>query len=55
MFDGAFTLTKRDAEPENEISKFCKQSNIEVIAAPVNDHRAIGLVERFFQTIKRGL
>ena len=34
---------------------FCKQHNINIITAPANDHRAIGLVERLIQTIKRRL
>ena len=32
---------------------FCKQHNINIITAPANDHRAIGLVERLIQSIKR--
>ena len=34
---------------------FCNKNNIEFIKAPVNDHRAIGLVERLIQTIKSRL
>ena len=34
---------------------FCTENNITPIYAPANDHRAIGLVERNIQTIKRQL
>ena len=37
------------------VKNFCKQNNINIITAPAKDHRAIGLVERFVQTIKRRL
>ena len=36
-----------------EVKNFCKQHNINIITAPANDHRAIGLVEPLIQTIKR--
>ena len=39
----------------NKVKTFCKQHNINILTAPVNDHRAIGLVERLIQTIKRRL
>ena len=38
-----------------KVKNFCKQNNINIITAPANDHRAIGLVERLIQTIKRRL
>ena len=38
-----------------KVKNFCKQPNINIITAPANDHRAIGLVERLIQTIKRRL
>ena len=38
-----------------KVKNFCKQHNINIITAPANDHRAIGLVERLIQTIKRRL
>ena len=38
-----------------KVKNFCKQQNINIINAPANDHRAIGLVERLIQTIKRHL
>ena len=36
----------------NQVKTFGNKNNIDIIEAPVNDHRAIGLVERLFQTIK---
>ena len=39
----------------HRVKKFCNRNNIEFIEAPVNDHRAIGLVERLIQTIKSRL
>ena len=39
----------------HQIKTFCNKNNIEIIEAPVNDHRAIGLVERLIQTIKNTL
>ena len=38
-----------------KVKNFCKQHNINIITAPANDHRAIGLVERLIRTIKRRL
>ena len=38
-----------------KVRNLCKQHNINILPAPVNDHRAIGLVERLTQTIKRRL
>ena len=38
-----------------KVKIFCKQRNINIVTAPANDHRAIGLVERLIQTIKRRL
>ena len=38
-----------------KVKNFCKQHNINIITAPAKDHRAIGLVERLIQTIKRRL
>ena len=34
---------------------FCKTNNIKLLFAPVDDHRAIGVVERIIQTLKRRL
>ena len=36
----------------HKVKNFCKQNNINIITAPANDHRAIGLLERSIQTIK---
>ena len=38
-----------------KVKNFCKQHNINIITAPVIDHRAIELVERLIKTIKRRL
>ena len=40
---------------EYKVKNFCKQHNINIITAPANDHRIIGLVERLIQTIERRL
>ena len=37
------------------INAFCNQNNIQLIEAPIHDHRAIGLVGRLIQTIKNRL
>ena len=39
----------------HQVKTFCNKNNIEIIEAPVNDHRAIGSVERLIQTIKNRL
>ena len=39
----------------NQLKTFCNKNNNDIIEAPVNDHRAIGLVERLIQTIKNRL
>ena len=36
-------------------TNYCNKNNINITDAPVGDHRAIGLVERMIQTIKRHL
>ena len=38
-----------------QVKTFCSQNNIQLIEAPIHDHRAIGLVERLIQTIKNRL
>ena len=38
-----------------KVKNYCKQHNINIITAPANDHRAIGLVARLIQTIKKRL
>ena len=39
----------------NQVKTFCNKNKIDIIEALVNDHRAIGLVERLIQTIKKRL
>ena len=39
----------------HQVKTFCNENNIDIIEAPVNDHRAIGLVKRLIQTIKNRL
>ena len=38
-----------------QVTNYCNENNIDILDAPVGDHRAIGLVERMIQTIKRRL
>ena len=38
-----------------QVTSYCNENNIDILDAPVGDHRAIGLVERMIQTIKRSL
>ena len=35
----------------NQVKNFYNKRNIQIFEAPVNDHRAIGLVEELIQTI----
>ena len=39
----------------NQVKTFCNKNNIDIIEAQVNDHCAIGLLERLIQTIKNRL
>ena len=39
----------------NKVQQICDEHNINIIFAPAGDHRAIGLVERLVQTVKRRL
>ena len=39
----------------NQVKNFCIRNNINLIPAPANDHRAIGLVERLISTVKQRL
>ena len=39
----------------NQVKTFCNKNNVDIIEVPVNDHCAIGLVERLIQTIKNRL
>ena len=38
-----------------QVTNYCNENNINILDAPVGDHRAIGLVERMIQTMKRRL
>ena len=38
-----------------QVTNYCNENNIHILDAPVGGHRAIGLVERMIQTIKRRL
>ena len=48
-------LDQARCQTGQQIKTFCSQNNIQVIEAPIHDHRAIGLVERLIQTIKNRL
>ena len=38
-----------------QVTNYCNENKIDILGAPVGDHRAIGLVERMIQPIKRRL
>ena len=48
-------LDQARCQTGQQIKAFCSQNNIQLIEAPIHDHRAIGLVERLMQTIKNRL
>ena len=48
-------LDQARCQTGQQIKTFCSQNNIQLIEAPIHDHRAIGLVERLIQTIKNRL
>ena len=48
-------LDQAQCQTGQQIKAFCSQNNIQLIEAPMHDHRAISLVERLIQTIKNGL
>ena len=48
-------LDQARCQSGQQIKAFCNQNNIQLIEAPIHDHRAIGLVERLIQTIKNRL
>ena len=48
-------LDQARCQTGQQIKAFCNQNNIQLIEAPIHDHRAIGLVERLIQTIKNRL
>ena len=48
-------LDQARCQTAEQIKAFCNQNNIQLIEAPIHDHRAIGLVERPIQAIKNRL
>ena len=48
-------LDQARCQTGQQVKTFCSQNNIQLIEAPIHDHRAIGLVERLKQTIKNRL
>ena len=48
-------LDQARCQTVQQIKAFCNQNNIQLIEAPMHDHRAIGLVEKLIQTIKNCL
>ena len=48
-------LDQARCQTGQQIKAFCSQNNIQLIEAPIHDHRAIGLVERLIHTIKNRL
>ena len=48
-------LDQARCQTGQRIKIFYNQNNIQLIEAPIHDHRAIGLVERLIQTIKNRL
>ena len=51
----SFCLDQAQSLIGYKVQFVCKYNNINIITAPPNDHRAIGLVEILIQTIKRRL
>ena len=51
----AIRLDQARCQTGQQIKAFCSQNNIQLIEAPIQGHRAIGLVERLIQTIKNRL
>ena len=48
-------LDQARCQTGQQVKTFCSQNNIQLIEAPIHDHKAIGLVERLIQTIKNRL
>ena len=48
-------MDQAQCQTRQQVKTFCCQNNIQLIEAPIHDHRAIGLVERLIQTIKNRL
>ena len=55
LYYGFDNNSSSDSAITAQVKNFCNKNNIEIIEAPVNDHCAIGLVERLIQTIKSRL
>ena len=48
-------LDQARCQTDHQIKAFCSQNNIQLIDAPIHDHRAIGFVERLIHTFKNRL
>ena len=48
-------LDQAQCQMGQQVKTICNQNYIQLIEAPIHDHRAIGLVERLIQTIKNQL
>ena len=48
-------LDQARCQTGQQVKAFCNQINIQLIEAPIHDHRTIGLVERLIQKIKNRL
>ena len=48
-------MIKRKHLELKKFQLFCNTNNVKLLFAPVDGHRAIGVVERMFQTLKRRL
>ena len=51
----AIRLDQARCQTGQQIKTFSSQNNIQLIEAPIHDHRVIGFVERLIQTIKNRL
>ena len=51
----AIRLDQARCQTGQQIKTLCNQNNIQLIEAPIQDNRAIGLVERLIRTIKNRL
>ena len=48
-------LDQARCQTGQQFKAFCNQNNIQLIEAPIHDHRSIGLIERLIQSIKNRL
>ena len=55
VYPRAIRLDQSRCQTGHRIQTICNQNNIQLIEAPIHDHRAIALVERLIQTIKNRL